>query len=127
RAELVAHAGEELGLALARLRELPTLLLHLAEQARILDRQHGLRREGLQQIDRTLGKLAGLLAPDHQRADDLVGSEQRYGQQGAETGADDDIEDRRRIGLNVRNLDRHALLCSFADRCVADMDMTIPD
>ncbi len=73
-------------------RKLPTLFLDRTEQPRVLDRDHRLCREGLQQIDRPLGKFAGLLAPDHERADDPVGSEQRYDQQGAETGADDDIE-----------------------------------
>ena len=48
---------------------------HAFKQPRILDRQHGLRGEGLQQFDRALGKLARLLAPDHQRADDPVSTE----------------------------------------------------
>ena len=39
RAQLVAHVGEELRLVLARDLELPALLLDLAEQPRVLDRQ----------------------------------------------------------------------------------------
>ena len=52
RAQLVAHAGEELRLVLARQFELAALLLHFREQIRVLDRQHRLCGEGLQQIDR---------------------------------------------------------------------------
>ena len=51
RAQLVAHVGEELRLVLARDLELPALLLDLAEQPRVLDRQHRLRRERLHQVD----------------------------------------------------------------------------
>ena len=42
-----------------------------------------------------LANSPGCLAPHHQRADDPVGTEQRYDQQRAEAGADDDIEDER--------------------------------
>jgi len=70
-------------------------LLSSSEEIRVLDRQHGLCRKGLQQIDGVFGKFARLLAADHECADDPVGSEQRYDQKGAETGADDDIEDER--------------------------------
>ena len=41
-AQLVAHAGEELRLALARLRQLPALVLDFVEQPYILDRDHRL-------------------------------------------------------------------------------------
>ena len=75
-AQLVAHAGEELRLVLARLRELAALLLDLVEQPRILDRQHRLRREGLQELDRVLrrtrpapcGEPPGLPRSDRRRA-----------------------------------------------------------
>ena len=86
-AQLVAHVGEELRFVLARYFELAALLLDLVEQPRVLDRQHGLCAKGLQQIDRALGKLARLLAADHQRTDDPVCAEQRNGQQGTEPGA----------------------------------------
>ena len=75
-----------------------------------------------------LGNSPGCLAADHQRADDPVGGEQRHRQQGAEAGADDDVEsERRRVVMNVRNLDRHALLGRLADRGLADAEMPIPD
>ena len=51
RAQLMAHVGEELRLVLARDLELAALLLDLAEQAGVLDRQRGLRGEGLQQLE----------------------------------------------------------------------------
>ena len=57
---------------LARDFELSALFLHLREQIGILDRQHRLRREGLQQLDRVARKLAGLLAAHHQRAEHAV-------------------------------------------------------
>ena len=49
-AQLVAHVGEELRLVLAGDLQLPALLLDLAEQARILDRQGRLLGKGLQQL-----------------------------------------------------------------------------
>ena len=91
RAQLVAHIGEELRLVLARHRELPALVLDLVEQARVLDRQHRLRREGLQEIDRLLGELSRLLAAHHQRAD-MLGPEQRNDQQGAIAGSQDHLK-----------------------------------
>ena len=73
RAQLVAHIGEELRLVLARDLELPALLVDLAEQARVLDRQHRLGGEGLQQVDRVLGELARRLATHHESANWTVG------------------------------------------------------
>src|SRR5262249_25878791 len=128
RAQLVAHAGGKLRLMLARDLKLTVLVLYFREQSRILDCQDRLCGEGLQQIDRALGKLTRLLATDDERTDDPIGAEQRHSQPSAETSADNDIEDaRRRIVLNVRNLDRHALLHGLADPCLTDADTTIPD
>src|SRR5262249_49693892 len=47
RAQLVAHAGDELRLVLARHLQLPAFLFDLAEQTRVLDREHRLGRERL--------------------------------------------------------------------------------
>ena len=63
--------------------ELAALLLDLAEQPRVLDRQHRLRGERLQQLDRALRELARRLAAHHQRSHDLIGGEQRHHQPGA--------------------------------------------
>jgi hypothetical protein len=92
--QLMAHVGEELRFVLTRFGKLPALLLDLVEEPCILDRQDRLRAEGLQEIDRALGKFARLLAAHHQRADDPIGAEQWNGQQRAEAGADDQVENR---------------------------------
>ena len=47
RAQLVRHVGQELGLVLVRDLELAALVLDLAEQPRVLDRDHRLVGEGL--------------------------------------------------------------------------------
>src|SRR4029450_9303588 len=51
RAQLVAHAGEELRLALARLRQLPALVLDFVEQPHVLDGDHRLVSKGRNQLD----------------------------------------------------------------------------
>ena len=47
RAQLMAHAGEELRFVLAGLLQLPALVLDLGEKARILDRQDRLGSKSL--------------------------------------------------------------------------------
>jgi hypothetical protein len=72
---------------LARDFELFALLPDLAEQARILDRQHGLSPEGLQEIDCLLGELTRLIAPNNERADSgAVWADQRNDQECAVAG-----------------------------------------
>ena len=116
------------GLVGQRLGEVAGLRLHLVEQAHVLDRDHRLSGEGLKQINGVFREFAGLLAPDDECANGSVGTQQRHDQQGAEPGADDDIENGWiGIVLNVRNLDRDASLYCFADHRVADVDMTILD
>ena len=96
RSQLMAHVGEELRLVLARFGKLPALLLDLVEQSCILDRQHRLRAEGLQEIDRALGKFARLLAAHHQRADDPIGAGamRTVPLAARKAGADDHVENR---------------------------------
>jgi hypothetical protein len=72
RAQLVAHIGEELRLVLAGDLELAALVLDLVEQPRILDRQHRLRGECLDQVDGVLREGAGRSPAHHQQADDLL-------------------------------------------------------
>ena len=91
RAQLVTHVGQELRLVLARCCELASFLLNLMEQPRVLDRQHRLVGEGLQELDRAPRELAGLLAPHHQRADDPIGPQHRHNQKRPVSGALDDI------------------------------------
>ena len=77
RAQLVAHIGEELRLVLPRHFELPAFILDFAEQPRVLNRQHRLRRESLDQVDGVLRKGAGRAAADHQHANDILAAHER--------------------------------------------------
>jgi hypothetical protein len=77
RTQFVAHIGEELRLVLAGDLELVALDPDFVEQAGVLDRQHRLRREGLQQVDRALGKFAGRFAAHDEGADDPIGAKER--------------------------------------------------
>ena len=72
----MAHTGDELRLVLACQLKLTPFLLDFLEQARILDRQHGLGGEGAQEIDGAFGKFARRLAPYHQRAYHFVEAQQ---------------------------------------------------
>ena len=69
------------------------LFLDLLEQPRVLDGEHRLGREGLEQRHHRLRELARLAAPDDQRADDLVLAQERDREQRADTLAH--AEDRR--------------------------------
>jgi hypothetical protein len=51
RAQLVAHAGEELRLTLTRLRQLLALVLDFVEQPHVFDRDYRLVSEGFNQLD----------------------------------------------------------------------------
>ena len=127
RAQLVAHVGEELRLVLARELELAALFLDLGEQVGILDRQHRLRPEGLQQVDRGFWELAGLPPAHDQRADDPVGAEQGDDQQRAEAGLQKNVvHGRRRLGLQVGNLHRLALRCRLCERAFLQADAMVP-
>src|SRR5215813_2372056 len=75
RAQLMAHAGDELRLVLARHFELTTFFFDLLEQARILDGENRLGGEGLQQIEDGCRKRSGSLAPHHQGAHHLVAAQ----------------------------------------------------
>jgi hypothetical protein len=90
-AQLMAHAGDELRLVLACHFELTALFLHLGEQIGVLDGQHGLRREGLQQIDAVLGKLARRFSPHHQHTDEAFRTEQRHDQHCSVSGPQQDV------------------------------------
>jgi hypothetical protein len=72
RAQLVAHAGDELRLVLARQLQLAALVLDLAEQAGVLDSQHGLGCERLQEMNSSLGKVARLFAANDQRSHNFI-------------------------------------------------------
>ncbi len=91
---LVAHTGDKLRLVLARQCQLAALFLHFREQIGVLDGQHGLRREGLQQVDGVLRKLAGRFAPHHQHTDEAFRTEQRHDQHRSVSGPQQNVQDR---------------------------------
>ena len=93
-AQLVAHARHELRLVLARHFELTALFLDFREQIGVLDGQHGLRREGLQQVERVLGKLARRFSPHHQHTDEAFRTEQRHNQHRSVSGPQQDVQHR---------------------------------
>ena len=72
RAQLVAHAGDELRLVLARPCELATLVLDFVELPHILDRDPRLVREGRDQLDLLVGEWPNFLAVDDDGADQLI-------------------------------------------------------
>ena len=85
-----------------------------------------MRAEGLQQLNRTLGKFTWLPAPDNERADDLVGAKKRHNQQSAKAGTDDDIDCARWIVLNIGDLYRCTPRGGLAHYPLAHTDMAFP-
>src|SRR5262249_27211707 len=117
RTQFVAHARYELRLVLARQFELAAFVLDLAEQARVLDRQHRLSCERLQEMNGILGKLSRLFAPDHERAEDLVCADQWHNEARSIAGLHRDLSDRaRRLVAYIGNLLRLSDLRRLADR-----------
>src|SRR5215203_3163044 len=66
--------GSEL---LERFRQFPGAGFDVLEQARVLDREHRLRGESLQEVDRRFREHSRLFAADYERADDAVWPQQR--------------------------------------------------
>src|SRR5262245_53929811 len=117
RAQLMAHAGDELRLVLARQLQLAALVLDLAEQARVLDCQHRLRRERLQEMNGTLGKVTRLFAANYQRSHDFVRADQWNREAGTIAGPHRDFSQRaRRLVANIGDLQRLSVLGHLADR-----------
>src|SRR4029453_10561530 len=71
--------------------ELLALLPDLAEQPGILDRQHRLGGEGLQQFNCARGKFARLLPPDHERPDDAISADERHDETRSKSSAHCDL------------------------------------
>ena len=106
RAQLVAHIGEELRLVLARLLELPALVLDLVEQADISDGDHRLVGKGRDQVDLLLRERLDLRSGQQHGADRRSLAQQRNAEHGAEA-ADTlgFVFGIFRIGEDVRDLD----------------------
>src|SRR5262249_17377739 len=88
-----------------------------AEQARILDRQHRLGCERLQEMNGTLRKVARLFAANYQRSHDLVRANQWNSEAGTITGPHPAPSQRaRRLVAYIGDLLRLSVLGHLADR-----------
>src|SRR5262245_28641913 len=106
RAQLVAHAGDELRLVLARHLQLAVLLLNLVEQPHIFDRDYRLVGEGGGELDLPVGERAHGLAAQNDNADRVSLSKQRHAKYGSKS--DPFLHFLKciiRIGQHVGNLD----------------------
>ena len=79
--------------------DLAALVLDLAKQPGVLDRQDGLGGEGFQKLDDFGAKLAGGFSPYHQPANNTVFAEQGNSQTGAEAEALQQLTHSQRIGV----------------------------
>ncbi len=123
RAQLVGHVGEELGLVLIGLRELASLLLELAKQACVVDREGGLGGEGTEEIDGLGRELAGRLAGDQQCTEDAIVAQQRHREQCPEARAIEQRAQSTGVGpgsIDVGNLDRRPGLRRLSDGAFAE-------
>ncbi len=123
RAQLMGHVGEELGLVLVGLRELAPLLLDLAEQTRIVNRERGLGGEGAEELDGLRRELAGSFAGDQQRPEDAILAHQRYREERLETRTLEQPAQSARVGprgIDVGNLDRRTGLGRPPDGALAE-------
>src|SRR5262249_45361292 len=97
--------------------QLAALILDLAEQARVLDRQHRLGRERLQEMYGILGKVARLFAADHKRSHNFVNAEQRHSEPSTIACPHRDLSDRARwLIADIGNLLRLSRLRRLTDR-----------
>ncbi len=106
RAQLMAHIGEELRLMLARLGELPTLILNFFEQTCVLDRDHGLVCEGPDKLDLLIRKRPHCCPGQRDDANRLSLSQKRHPEHGAKRVKANKLSHGVfRIGLSIRNMD----------------------
>src|SRR5262249_7895288 len=124
--QLVAHVREELRLVLARGLELPALDLDLAEEARVLDGERGLCREGTQQLNDLRRELSGDLPKDSEGAEQVLLTDERHPEQSWVAAAHERARHPTVGGRDqdVRQLNRFLRLREppggafpFADRC----------
>src|SRR5262245_13717899 len=73
------------GLLLERLCKIPRPRLHLLKQSRVFNRDHGLVRKGIDELDLTFGEWAHFGAPNDDHPNCLACVDQRDGEQGAKT------------------------------------------
>ena len=108
RAQLVAHVGEELGLVLAGDLELAALLLDLLELPSVLDRQHGLGREGPQEIDHLWRKFPWRLATHGEPTEDTISPQEGNVQDRLKSGLRQEASQSGLVGscFNIGKRDR---------------------
>src|SRR5262249_224988 len=117
RAQLMAHIGEELRFVLARLRKLATLLLDLAEEPRVLDREHGGGCERLQKFNCICGKVARRLSPNNKGPGDAVCADQRHHEARAKSSSHCNLSHRAWwLVADIRYLQRLSILDRLAER-----------
>ena len=121
RTQLVRHVRQELRLQLARFRQLLALRLAFLEQPRILDGQHRLRGERLQQPHGRGREFTRDLAPDHQRAGYVLVAQQRHGDHRADSVPPDDAYPAR--CLDVRHLHGRPLRRARSHGSVPERDV----
>ena len=83
--KLVAHTGEELRLAIARLRQLLALILDFVEQPHILDCDYRLVGEGGHQLDLSIREASDGSAHEHDHADRRSLAQERNAEYAAST------------------------------------------
>src|SRR6266536_1114640 len=106
--------------------ELLALLLDLAKQPSILDREYRVGSERLQKLNSVFGKIAGLLAPDHERADDAIWIGKRHNEACTKSGLHCDLsDDAWRLLTDVRGLVGFFILGRLADR-IGNPELLVP-
>jgi hypothetical protein len=103
-------------LLLQRLAQLESASLHLVEQPRVLNRDHGLVGEGLDQRDLRIGERLDLQAIGQNDAEQFILFEHRDGENGPECFDVFCLEGIFWVGLHIVDVDRSALEHSAA-RC----------
>src|SRR6516165_3283767 len=105
--EFMTHVGDELRLVLAFGLELTTFFIDLTKQARILDGEHRLCGEGLDEVDSPIRKVPGLRASNHKKAHSLIRTHQRSSQNGSISGTHNEVAERcKRFLMDVWDLNR---------------------
>ncbi len=111
---------------LAGERQLLALVGDLAEEARILDRQHRLAGEGLHQPHRLGREFARLLPHQDDCPEDALGAGQRHDQCRMETGGEGNVAERVARPLReIGELNRHAARDGLAHRALGLGNMQV--
>ena len=126
-ADDLQHVGGR-GLLLQRLRQIARPRLHLVEQAHVLDGDHGLIGEGLEEVDLALGEWASLPTCDHEYADNGIVALHRDSQRRAKVKAGAS-EARRYLRIDVRIIEQvgNAMHLAGPDHALGSRAAARPD